>query len=424
MKTYKKRVCDEILTEELSVMGAVLIEGAKWCGKTTTAEHLAKSAFYMDEYGKSEENRLLARTAPKRILDGEPVRLIDEWQIAPELWDAVRYAVDHGESAGRFILTGSSVPPDIREVNHSGAGRFAWVKMRPMTLFESGDSSGEASLEDLFKAADISGATSQGKSLEEIAYLACRGGWPKVSAMYSQIALNVAFSYLEAIVKTDISRVDNVDRNEERTRRVMRSYARLQGTQASASVIRADIAANETSSLTEATVCSYINALKRLFVIEDMGAWSINLRNKTTIRTSDTRYFTDPSIATSAMGLGPEDLMNDLKTFGFVFETMAVRDLRVYAQRLHGSVAHYKDASGLECDGVVHLRNGDYGLVEIKLGGNELIEKGAQTLKKLAGRIDTTKSKKPSFMMVLTAVGEFVYRREDGVYVVPITALK
>ena len=424
METYKKRICDSLLQDELAGAGAVLIEGAKWCGKTTTAEQAAHSAIYMDETGKMEEHIILARTKPERILSGDHPRLIDEWQLAPMLWDAIRFNVDHADGMGRYILTWSSVPADDSELKHSGTGRFSWLRMRPMTLWESLESSGEASLSALFEGQDVTGAKSAFSDLEEMAFLLCRGGWPLACSLKGNVALQRAFAYLDATVKKDISRVDKVTRDEGRARRIMRSYARLQATQSAATVIRADVAANEAKPISTDTVMSYLNALKRLFVVEDMPAWCPNLRSKTPIRSGDTRYFVDPSIATAALGLGPEDLMNDLNTYDLLFETMAVRDLRVYMDALYGSVAHYLDASGLECDAVVHLRNGRYGLVEIKLGGKELIEKGVKSLKKLADRIDTAKRKSPSFMMVLTAVGGFAYRREDGIVVCPLSALK
>ena len=424
MKEYKRRIFDDILQEELAGAGAVLIEGAKWCGKTTTAEQAAKSVIYMDETGKMEENISLARLKPERILSGEQPRLIDEWQLAPVLWDSIRYNVDHAANPGCYILTGSSVPADDSEMQHSGTGRFSWLKMRPMTLWESRESSGEASLAALFNGQDITGAKSACPDLDEVAFLLCRGGWPYACELNGRTALRRAFAYLDATVKRDISRVDGVNRDEGRARRLMRSYARLQATQSAISVIKADLEANESLPISVDTVSSYITALKRLFVIEDMPAWYPNLRCKTPIRTGDTRYFVDPSVATAALGLGPDDLINDLTTYGLLFETMAVRDLRVYMDALFGSVSHYLDASGLECDAVAHMRNGKYGLVEIKLGGKELIEKGAATLKKLAARIDTVKMSSPSFLMVLTATGDFAYRRDDGVVVCPLGCLK
>ena len=424
MKSYKSRICDRLLQEELSGVGAVLIEGAKWCGKTTTAEQAAKSAIYIDETGKMEENIILARTKPERILDGEYPRLIDEWQLAPAIWDSVRYNVDHMDAPGRYILTGSAVPADDEEIRHSGAGRFSWLKMRPMTLWESCESSGEASLSALFAGEDVTGAKSACPDLEELAFLLCRGGWLYACNLSGRVALKRAFSYVDATVKRDISRVDKVNRDEGRARRIMRSYARLQATQSAYSVIKADIEANEARPCSVDTVVSYVSALKKLFVIEDMPAWCPNLRCKTPIRTGDTRYFVDPSVAVASLGLGPEDLMNDLKTYGLLFETMAVRDLRVYMDALSGSVAHYLDASGLECDAVLHLRNGRYALVEVKIGGKELIEKGVATLNRLSAKIDDGKMKKPSFQMVLTAVGDFAYRRKDGIIVCPIGALR
>ena len=424
MEHYKKRICDAILAEELSVTGAVLIEGAKWCGKTTTAEQAAKSVIYLDDPDKATTYLQLARTSPSKILSGDSPRLIDEWQRAPSLWDAVRFAVDHGDAPGQFILTGSSVPPDTDEMKHSGAGRFAWLRMRTMTLWESGDSSGDVSLGALFRGEDLAGAKPAFDDIDEMAFLVCRGGWPYVHANKTKAALRRAFSYLDATVKSDISRCDGIHRDEARARLLMRSYARLQGTQAAVSVIKADLESHEREKIGADTVHSYLNALRRIFVIEDMDAWCPNLRSKAPVRTTPTRYFTDPSIATAALGLGPDDLIEDTTTFGLFFETLAVRDLRVYADALDGAVAHYLDAGGLECDAVVHLRNGRYGLVEIKLGGDELVEKGAKTLNRLAAKIDTTKMRPPAFKMVLTALGSFAYTREDGVFVCPISCLR
>ena len=295
--------------------------------------------------------------------------------------------------------------------------------MRPMSLWESGDSSGEVSLAELFKTPDfISGISSI--DLEKMAYLSCRGGWPLAVNMNDEIALDQAFDYIEAVEKRDISMSDGINRDPTRTHRLLRSYARHQGSQASYGTIKADLITNESDTFSEDTIASYINALKKIFVIEDSEAWNPNLRSKSAIRTSDTRYFTDPSIATAALGLGPSDLINDLNTFGLVFETLCIRDLRVYAEALYGQVYHFRDRNGLECDAVIHLRDGSYGLVEVKLGGDDLINDGVKTLKSLESKIDTDRMKKPSFLMVLTAVGSYAYRREDGVYVVPIGCLK
>ena len=306
---------------------------------------------------------------------------------------------------------------------HSGTGRIGWIKMRPMSLWESLDSTGEVSLAELFTSPTQIGAINK-MDIEKVAFLTCRGGWPLAVDMEREIALDQAFDYVEAVEKRDIQKVDGVERDPVRVHRLMRSLARNQGSQASLGTIKADLMANESDTLSEDTISSYIKALKEIFVVEDSEAWNPNLRSKTAIRTSDTRYFTDPSIATAALGIGPNDLINDLNTFGLLFETMAVRDLRVYAETLNGKVYHYRDKNNLECDAVVHLRDGRYGLVEIKLGGDDLINEGAAALKSLAKKIDPKKMKEPSFMMVLIGVGTYAYRREDGVYVVPIGCLK
>ncbi|MEE1541069.1 MAG: DUF4143 domain-containing protein [Paludibacteraceae bacterium] len=423
MAKYKHRIADRLLERKLAGKGAVLIEGPKWCGKTTTAEQHAKSLLYMTESGKLEQNLQLARLNPALLLEGKKPRLIDEWQVAPSLWDSIRFESDHSSSLGLFILTGSAVPADLSQVVHTGTGRIGWLRMRPMSLWESEDSTGEVSLEELFTTPAIIKGTSA-INLEKIAFLTCRGGWPLAVNMKSDIALDQAFDYVDAVEKRDVSLADGVNRDPSRTHRLLRSYARHQGSQANYATIKADLQANEAESFSEETIASYINALKKIFVIEDSEAWNPNLRSKSAIRTSDTRYFSDPSIATAALGLGPSDLINDLNTFGLIFETLCVRDLRVYAEALNGKVYHFRDKNGLECDAVIHLRNGSYGLVEIKIGGDNLIEEGAKTLKDLAGKIDLDRMKSPSFLMVLTAVGTYAYRREDGVYVVPVGCLK
>ncbi len=423
MKKYRKRIADDILKRKLEGKGAILIEGPKWCGKTTTAEQLAASVLYMDDPEKKEQNIAMSEINPKRLLRGETPRLIDEWQLAPKLWDAIRFEVDHRDELGQFVLTGSAVPADTKEITHSGTGRFTWLTMRPMSLYESEDSSGEVSLKDLFDGvSNIEGESNI--SIERLAFLVCRGGWPGALDMRDEIALDQAMDYYDAVVHSDINRADNVQKNPERVKRLMRSYARNQGSQVPNTVIAQDIAANDEVPMNEETVATYINALSKIFVVEDMPAWNPNLRSKTAIRSSDTRYYIDPSIAVSALGIGPNDLINDLNTFGFLFETLCVRDLRVFADSLNGEVYHYRDKDGQECDAVVHLRNGKYGLIEIKLGGDMLIEEGAESLKTMQNKIDTDKMKSPSFLMVLTGVGDFAYRRQDGVYVVPIGCLK
>ena len=423
MKAYKQRIADRLLVRKLAGKGAVLLEGAKWCGKTTTAEQIARSVLYMSESGKIEQNKQLATMNPGLLLRGDKPRLIDEWQVAPQLWYSIRFEADHSHELGLFILTGSCVPADMSSVVHSGTGRFGWLKMRPMSLWESGDSTGEVSLKDIFEGKkQIEGVSKL--DLERVAFVTCRGGWPLAVDMEDDIALDQAFDYLTAVEQRDIQQADGVERDPARVHRLLRSYARHQGTQASYATMRADLADNEGDSLSEETIASYIKALKSIFVVEDVEAWNPNLRSKAAIRTSDTRYFTDPSIATAALGLGPDDLISDLNTFGLIFETLCMRDLRVFAEALNGSVYHYRDKNGLECEAVIHLRSGHYGLVEIKLGGDKLIEEGVQTLTSLAEKIDTTKMKKSSFLMVLTANGSYAYQRTDGVYVVPIGCLK
>ncbi len=420
---YIPRIADKMLQEQLAAAGVVLIQGPKWCGKTTTAEQQAKSVLYLDAPKTRQVNLLLAETDPEILFQGDTPRLIDEWQLAPKLWDAARFEVSRRRLPGQFIFTGSSVPPDMSELTHSGTGRFAWLTMRPMSLHESGESNGVVSLEALFKG-DVESAIATDMSLHELAYLICRGGWPGSLSLTSKAALRQAINYVEAVANRDISGVDGVSRSPEFTRRLLRSYARHQGQQVPISTLYKDLESNKNGNMTEETIGSYINALRKIFVVEEMPAWNPNLRSKTSIRTSDTRYFVDPSIAAAALGLGPEDLIGDLNTFGLLFETMAIRDLRVYADALDGQVYHYRDKNGLECDAVVHLRNGSFGLIEVKLGGDSLIEAGANTLKQLADKIDTTRMNSPSFLMLLTGVGQYAYRRKDGVYVVPIGCLK
>lgn len=423
MKKYKQRLADRLLSYRLEEMGAVLIEGPKWCGKTTTAEQQAQSSLYMADPSKQKQYLQLARLKITELLRGAAPRLIDEWQLVPQLWDAIRFEVDHRQEEGQFILTGSAVPASTEDIHHSGTGRFAWITMRPMSLWESGESTGGVSLSKLFEGEkDI--LCSVNSSIDHIAFLTARGGWPASIDRNERAALHMAYDYLDAVVKSDISRVDGTMRNPVRTQLLLKSYARHQGSSATISAIRKDMYANEENTLSENTVFSYINALKKIFVIEDLPAWNPNLRSKTAIRTSDTRYFVDPSIAAAALGLGPGDLIADLETFGLLFETLCIRDLRVYADALEGQVYHYRDKDGLECDAVIHLRNGSYGLVEIKLGGDDAIEHGAMTLTKLAQKIDTTRMSLPSFMMVLTATGDYAYCREDNVLVVPISCLR
>ncbi len=423
MWKYKSRIADGILKKKLEGKGAVLVEGPKWCGKTTTAEQAAQSVLYMDDPAQKEQNLTMSEVNPGQLLKGNVPRLIDEWQLAPKLWDAVRFEVDHRRELGQFILTGSAVPPDTSEISHSGTGRFARITMRPMSLYESGESTGEVSLKALFDGEKEIGGTNH-ISIEQLAFLVCRGGWPQAVDMRDEIALEQATDYFEAVVHSDINRVDQTHKNPERVSRIMYSYARNQGSQIPNTKIAQDVSTNEEPSVDPETVASYLQALRRIFVVEDMSAWNPNLRSKTAIRSSDTRYYVDPSIAAAALHIGPEDLIADLKTFGFLFETLCVRDLRVFADALGGNVYHYRDKNDLECDAVMHLRNSQYGLIEIKLGGDRLIEEGAANLKTLKGNIDTEKMKEPAFLMVLIGTGNYAYRRKDGVYVVPVGCLK
>ena len=423
MKQYRPRIADEILMRKLEGKGAVLIEGPKWCGKTTTAERLATSILYMDDPETKNQNIAMSEISPKRLLRGGTPRLIDEWQLAPKLWDAIRFEVDHRGELGQFILTGSAVPADTKEITHSGTGRFTWLLMRPMSLYESGDSTGEVSLKELFEGAtEVDGESRL--TIDRLAFLVCRGGWPQSVDMRDEIALDQAIDYFDAVVHSDINRADNVQKNPERVKRLMRSYARNQGSQVPNTVLAQDIAVNDEQSISEDTVATYVDALRKIFVVEDMPAWNPNIRSKAAIRSSDTRYFIDPSIAAAALGIGPNDLLNDLRTFGFLFEGLCIRDLRVFADSINGEVYHYRDKDGQECDAVIHLRNGKYGLIEIKLGGDKLIEDGAKCLLAMESKIDTDKMNKPSFLMVLTGTGDFAYRRTDGVYVIPIGCLK
>ena len=420
---YRHRIADQLLQNQLEAAGIVVVQGAKWCGKTTTAVHAAASVLYLDDPRQLQNNLHIAETNPIALFEGPVPRVIDEWQLAPQLWDAARFEVSRKGELGMLIFTGSSVPPDMSKITHTGTGRFAWLTMRPMSLWESGDSNGRLSFRSLFDgtAQDTMAAK---MDVERMAFLICRGGWPQTLKMQEKAAPLQARNYVDAVCNSDITRVDGVERNPTLAHHLMRSYARHQGGQVPVSTIVADLKTNYGTEVSEATIASYINALKKIFVVEDMPAWSPNLRSKTAIRTSDTRYFVDPSVAVASLGIGPKDLLTDFNTFGLMFETLAVRDLRVYAEALDGQVSHYRDRNGLECDAVIHLRNGSYGLVEVKIGGNTLIEEGVANLKKLAGKIDTGQMNEPSFLMVLTAIGDFAFQRSDGVWIVPVSALK
>lgn len=422
-KKYRPRVVDSLIKKKLRSSGAVLIEGAKWCGKTTTASEFAKSELRLGKPTELRQAQLLALSGINELLDGATPRLIDEWQVMPELWDAARSEIDDRGKFGQFIFTGSAVPADKTKIIHSGSGRFAWVKMRPMSLFESGDSNGEVSLSGLFERKRIKGESEL--SIKDLAFVTCRGGFPNsLSTKAKSDALMIPEDYYSAVIHSDLARLDGVNRSPEYIARLLRSYARFQGEQVALTQIQDDMGGVTGNSPNINTISSYHEALKKIFVVEDAPAWSPNLRSKTAIRTSDTRYFVDPSIATAALGTDPEGLFADLKTFGFIFETLCMRDLRVYADALGGEVSHYRDGNGLECDAVVHLRNGDYGLIQFKLGGDDdEVESAAVSMKDLARNIDTGKMKEPAFMMVLTGANKNAYQREDGVYVAPVGCL-
>ena len=423
MVKYKHRIADRILERKVLGKGAVLIEGPKWCGKTTTAKQLSKSILDLGDSSVLMQSSQLIEISPKALLEGKTPRLIDEWQALPTIWDCIRSEVDRRGEPSQFILTGSSVLPEAEETIHSGTGRFAYIKMRTMSLYESGESTGSISLSDLFEGKSFEVLQNE-MDIDELAYLICRGGWPWATLIPKEVALDQAFDYVDSVVQKDIQRVDKIKRSPDRARLLLRSYARNISQQISYATIRKDMLANDASTLDEDTVADYVEALKKLFVIEDLAAWNPNIRSKAAIRTSDTRHFVDPSIGTAALRLGPKDLINDLQSFGLFFEDLVVRDLRVYAEALDGELYHYRDSSGLECDTVLHRRNGSYALLEVKIGGENRINEGAANLLALAKNIDTNKMSAPSFMAVIIGVGKYAYQRKDGVYVIPIGCLK
>ncbi|GAP69293.1 predicted ATPase, AAA superfamily [Bacteroidales bacterium 6E] len=416
---YLPRLCDIELRKSLESSGAVLIEGAKWCGKTRTASHMAKSALYMQDPDYATSYQTMADTKPSLLLKGETPRLIDEWQMAPVLWDAVRFEVDKRNDVGQFIMTGSAVPSD-NVTAHTGTGRISRLQMRPMSLYESRESNGTVSLVDLFAGKHYVEAISN-LTIEDIAFALCRGGWPASVRREKQTALRMSLDYVEAVINHDVSRVDNVEKDPNRVRLLLRSLARNISTMATNQTIKDDIEATD-NTISDKTIYAYLNALRRIYVVEDLQAWSPSLRSKTTIRTSSKRQFVDPSIATAVMRTNPEGILKDFETFGLLFEALCVRDLRIYAQVNDGDVFHYRDKSGLEADMVVALRDGRWGAIEVKLG-NKQTEVAAENLLKLKSKIDTGKMGDPSFLMVITG-GQYAYRRDDGVLVVPIGCLK
>ena len=419
---YYDRLIEKEIEKKLRTSGAVLVAGPKFCGKTTTCMKYQKSFVKLN----TKQAITMARMDPHGVLEGDKPRLIDEWQKAPDIWNQVKDDLDFNYEFGKYILTGSSTPADKTEVHHSGAGRIAPVKMRPMSLWESKDSKGTVSLSELFNDGAITPwDVNADFSLADVAYLICRGGWPISVLAQREIAVEITKNYYNGLfVLEDCENERFRNKQPEILKMIVRSYARHISTEAAVSTIVADLRQNNERTMDIKTYNEYVEALGDLFILEDMPAWNPNIRSKTAIRSTPTRHFVDTSIACRALGVGPDDLLNDLESFGLFFEDMAVRDLRIYAEVNGGEVRHYRDNAGLECDAVVHLENGCWGAVEIKLGGDELIEAGASSLKLLKSKIENKSDEKsPSFLMVLTAVGG-AYRRDDGVYVVPINLLK
>ena len=419
---YYERLIEKEIERKLKSSGAVLVAGPKFCGKTTTCMKYQKSFVKLN----TKQAIAMARMNPGGVLDGETPRLIDEWQKAPDIWNQVKDDLDFHYEFGKYILTGSSTPADKTEVHHSGAGRIAPVRMRPMSLWESKESKGTVSLAELFKGGKpIPWDLNSDFSLSDVAHLICRGGWPISVLAPKEIAIEITKNYYNGLfVFEDCENERFRNKNPEIMKMIVRSYARHISTEAAVSTIIADVRQSNERTMDTKTYDDYNEALNDIFIIEDMPAWNPNIRSKTSIRSTPTRHFVDTSIACRALGAGPEDLLNDLESFGLFFEDMAVRDLRIYSEVLGGEVRHYRDNAGLECDAVIHLENGSWGAVEIKLGGDDLIEAGASSLKLLKAKIEEKSNEKsPSFLMVLTAVGG-AYQREDGVFVVPINLLK
>jgi predicted AAA+ superfamily ATPase len=419
-RPYFKRLCDIELEDAMEASGAVLIEGPKWCGKTSTARNAAKSVLFMQDPDNAKSYLELADTKASLLLVGEAPRLIDEWQVAPVLWDAVRFEVDKRGLQGQFILTGSAVPVDNR-TSHTGTGRISRIRMRPMSLFESGESNGAISLKQLFEGEVHEFEAVSEMTIEHLAYTICRGGWPASISLKFKPSLRMAQDYVDAVINFDVSEVDQVEKSPERVRLLLRSLARNIATTANYPTIKEDLEATEIS-ISDKTISTYINALRRIFVVEDLPAWAPSLRSRTAIRTAVKRHFTDPSIATAVLRTNPDGLLKDFLFFGFLFESLCTRDIRVYAQAIDGDVFHYRDKSGLEADLIVRLRDGRWGAIEVKLG-NKQIEEAAKNLLSLKARVDEEKMGKASFLMVLTG-GQYAYQRKDGVYIVPIGCLK
>lgn len=422
---YVERIIDKEIKRKLKIMGALEIRGPKWCGKTTSAKQVAKSVIEMQNPEMSENYINLALTKPSLLLEGEKPRLIDEWQLTPNLWNAVRYDVDKTGEKGQYILIGSATPNDKeKSYLHSGVGRFAIINMKPFTLFESRDSNGKISLKDIFdKKINIDGIKSE-LTYEKLAYVLCRGGWPAALSLEEEDALEIAKTYIDVLCETDISEVDNVSRNPRLARTILRAYARQVSTIDSDQSLYDDVISNY-AEITERTIIDYLHAFERLHIIEEIDSWNPNIRSKTAIRSSKKKTMVDPSLAVAALEVSPKDIMLDVNTFGLLFENLVDRDLSVYANSIGGYVQHYRDRYGLECDCVVHLNDGRYGLVEVKLGGMRGIKEGEEHLLKLKGLIEENdKMRKPEFLMIITGFTDIAYTTEDGIYVIPIGCLK
>lgn len=419
---YLPRIVDTILLEKLSYRGAVLIEGPKWCGKTSTGRRHSQSELDLSDPQTLKEATALISIDGKELLKGKTPKLIDEWQDLPMLWDLIRNTVDRRNEFGQFILTGSAVPPNMNEVHHSGTGRIGRLMMRTMSLWESKESTGEISLSALFDGeSEMIGHNEF--DIDRICYVIARGGWPMAINLPQNPALMQAIDYYNAVVNFDVGRIGKRRLSADFAKRLLRVYSRHIGYQTPLTTIQKDLSDGDAMPDIE-TVSSYINAFKDIFMLEEMQAWNTNLRSKTAVRTSPTRYFTDPSIACAAMGVGMGNIKADLKALGMLFENLCVRDLRIYAQAIGGEVYHYRDSAGLECDCIVNLHDGRYALIEIKLGGDNNIKDGLETLNKLEAKIDYNKMLRPSFKMILTAVGKYAYRNKEGVWIVPIATLK
>lgn len=418
MKHYLPRLVDQLLKDELEAFGAVLITGPKWCGKTTTGLNQANSSLFLQDPNERAQNLRLADIKPSLLLEGDNPRLIDEWQDAPQLWDSIRFSVDQRAEVGLYILTGST-SVDESLIAHSGTGRISRLKMRTMSLLESGDSNGEVSISKLLKGEEIASKSSH--SIEDIARLIVCGGWPASVNRSQEIKQRQVAGYCKSIVNTEISTADGINRNSEKVYHVLRSYSRHISTQATLKTITSDVTKNF-DSINRKTVGEYLEALQKIFVIEDLKAWSPKLRSKTVISTSSTRHFVDPAIAAYFLDADAQDLLNDLETMGLLFESLVIRDLRIYTESLGGNVYHYRDHGGQEADAILHFKKGQWAAIEVKLG-NKAIDEGAESLKKLSEKIDQDSMNRPSFLAVVTGTG-YAYKRADGVYVIPIGCLR